>query len=242
MHKNKVKKLLLLFTTAFLVLGSAMTIWAATRLDTVSDLYWDEEDDKTVAVWEEVEDRNQYLVYLYRDDSKVAEIKTKKTEYNFKSKMMVEGDYTFRVKALGKGKSLLDSNWSDYSDSVYISADYIEFLKNGGKIDTKNSGPGATGGDSQGTGAVGAVGTWQQNSNGWWYKNADGSYPVSNWMQDPATGAWYFFNDQGYMVTGWFDYNGNRYYCNESGAMLSGSQTIDGVTYQFNESGALIAN
>ncbi len=243
MLRLKNKKLLLLITTVLLVMGSMMTVWAATRLDKVSDPYWDE-DDRTVAIWDEVEDANQYQVYLYRDDSKVAEIKTKKTKYNFKSKMMVEGDYTFRVKALAKGKSYSDSNWSEYSDSCYISADYVEYLKNGSKIDTENSGPGAKGTDQSTSGQTGALnsGAWVSDANGWWYRNADGTYPVNTWFQDAASGSWYFMNEQGYMVTGWIDLNGSRYYCGESGAMYTGSQTIDGVVYEFDQSGVLITN
>ncbi|MGL5434077.1 MAG: hypothetical protein ACRDBO_01590 [Lachnospiraceae bacterium] len=239
----KKNSLIVLLTAALLLIAGTMTVWAATRLDTVSDPYWDE-DDRTVAIWEEVEDAYQYQVYLYRDDSKIAEIKTKKTKYNFKSKMMTEGDYTFRVRALAKGKSYSDSNWSEYSDGSYISADYVEYLNNGGKIDTQNSGPGALGNDGTTTSGTGVVYTpgWVQDAAGWWYRNADGSYPVNTWFQETASGSWYFLNEQGYMVTGWIDLNGSRYYCGDDGAMYTGSFTIDGVTYQFDESGVLISN
>lgn len=221
----------LFMVTVLLMIGCAMTVWAAMRLATVSDVYWDE-DNRTMAVWEEVEEANRYQVYLYRDDSKVAEIKTKKLKYNFKNKMMQEGEYTFRVRALAKGRSYSDSYWSEYSDSSYISADYVEFLENGGKIDTQNSGPGAV-----------TAGAWMQDSVGWWYRNADGSFPVNTWFQAGADGSWYFANEQGYMMTGWLtDANGVRYYCNESGAMVTGSQTIDGVSYEFDQSGALLVN
>lgn len=240
MRHIKIRNFITILTAVLLVAAGAMTVWAATRLGTVADLYWDE-DTYTLAHWDVVEDAYQYQVYLYRDDSKVAEIKTKKLKYNFKSKMKTEGSYTFRVRALKKGSSYVDGSWSDYSEEMYISADYIEFLENGGIIDTQNSGPGATG-DGQTTTAAGVVYTagWVQDAGGWWYRNADGTYPVNTWLQDGES--WYYLNDQGYMVTGWFEWNGNRYYCGENGAMYSGNCTIDGVSYQFDQSGALIAS
>lgn len=234
------KKAMTILTAALLVMAGTITVWAATKLDTVTDPYWDE-DTYTLARWDQVEYAKQYQVYLYRDDSKIAEIKTKNTKYNFKSKMMVEGSYTFRVKALKKNNSYVDSNWSEYSDEMYINAAYIEFLENGGVIDTQNSGPGAAaaGQTTSDTGVVYTPG-WIQDESGWWYRNSDGTYPVNAWLQEG--GNWYYFNEQGYMVTGWFDWNGNRYYCGESGAMYSGESTIDGMIYRFDQSGALTAS
>lgn len=242
MRDKKIMNIITILTLALLITASAMTAWAATRLGTVADLYWDE-DTYTLAHWEEVSDAYQYQVYLYRDDSKVAETKTKNLKYNFKSKMKVEGSYTFRVKALKKGSSYIDGNWSDYSEEMYISASYIEFLENGGIIDTQNSGPGAEG-SGQTTSTTGVVYTagWVLDDGGWWYRNTDGTYPVNTWFQDTANGKWYYLNEQGYMVTGWIDWNGNRYYCGEDGAMYSGDCTIDGVSCQFDQSGALIAS
>lgn len=230
MKSIKIRYIITILTAALLTTASAMSVLAATRLGTVSDFYWDE-DTYTLAHWDEVEDAYQYEVYLYRDDSKVADIKTKKLKYNFKSKMKVEGSYTFRVRALKKGSSYIDGSWSDYSEEMYISADYIEFLEKGGIIDTENSGPGAV-----------RTAGWVLDDGGWWYRNADGTYPVNTWFQDTAGGSWYYFNEKGYMVTGWFEWNGNRYYCGADGAMYSGACTIDGVSYQFDQSGALIAS
>lgn len=220
------------------LLASALTVtaWAAERLDTVSDTYWDE-NTVTMARWDEVDDAYQYEVYLYRDESKVTEKTTSKNYFNFKSFMTKEGDYIFRVRALAKrsSKDYTNGYWSDDSDSCYISEDYAELLKNGGQIDTENSGPGAP--------VKEAKGAWVQDETGWWYKNADGTYPTDGWFQDPADGRWYFFDPQGYMVTGWIERDGARYYCDAqgtpSGAMVTGTYTVDGVEYQFSESGAL---
>jgi len=240
--RSYIKKLALFMIAGVMMLGAAVPASAATRLDTVSDTYWDEDDP--IAHWDEVEDAYQYEVYLYRDDSRTATIKTKKTSYNFKSKMTTEGDYTFRVRALAKSSSssYRDGYWSDYSDNFYVSASYAEVLKSGGKIDTVNSGPGALG-----TGAVAepdisvvpSGGAWQRNDHGWWYSYADGSWLTAAWFQDPASGLWYYFGDDGYMVTGWLTWNDNQYYLNDSGAMVTGEQTISGAAYYFEPSGIL---
>ncbi len=217
----------------------AVTGYAKERLDAPEDIYWDE-DDQSIARWEEVDEVYQYEIYLYCDDSKVKEIKTKKNYYNFSKSMTKEGDYTFRVRALVKKNNddYTDSAWSDYSDVVYVDESYAELMKNGGKIDTENSGPGATQTDSVSAGA------WVQDEVGWWYKYNDGTYPANRWFQDPADANWYYFNEQGYMATGWIEVDGSRYYCDlqgtPSGAMVTGTHVIDGVEYYFDESGALI--
>ena len=76
-----------------LVLASALTVtaWAAERLDTVTDTYWDE-NTVTLAHWDEVDEAYQYEIYLYRDESKVTEKKTTKNHFNFKTFMTKEGD------------------------------------------------------------------------------------------------------------------------------------------------------
>lgn len=251
MKQSMGKRLAVWVVAAALAAAGSMTAWAAERLDTVSDVYWDD-DNETVAMWEEVEEAYQYEIYLYLDDSKVTSIKTKKTKYNFEKKLTKEGEYTFRVRALAKSKDkdYRDGAWSDYSDGLYISSDYAELIKNGGKIDTENSGPGAKG-DGEGTSTAapdsGVVykEEWMQDDAGWWYRKADGTYPADCWFQDPASGRWYFFNESGYMKTGWIDWNGQKYYCNAdgtpSGAMVTGENMIDGALYIFDESGALTA-
>lgn len=238
------RKLAVLAITGLMSVTGAVTSLAATRLDTVSEPYWDD-DNMTLGVWDEVEDAYQYQAYLYCDDSKIAEIKTKKTKYDFEKKMTREGEYKFRVRALAKEKDkknqFRDGNWSEYSDTIYIDADFAELMKNGGVIDTDTSGPGAK---TDGTGATKASSVvyrpeWIQDSVGWWYRREDGSWPVSTWWQDPVSGSWYYFNNQGYMETGWIDWNGSWYYCLPDGAMVTGSHTIDGIAYQFDASGAM---
>lgn len=241
-RKHNKKGLFALIVIAALAVGSTLTAWAATRLDTVSDVWWDD-DNTTVATWEAVENANQYEVNLYCDKSNVATIKTKKLKYNFERKMTRAGDYSFRVRALAKGSSYRDGYWSDYSDNNYIDEDFAELMKNGGRIDTENSGPAANGQQTTPASAASAIytGQWIQDETGWWYQRSDGFYPANGWFQDPANSNWYFFGADGYMITGWIDWNGSRYYCQADGAMVTGTYTIDGTAYQFDASGILIA-
>jgi len=58
MKRKKIRNILIILTAALLVTASAMTVWAATRLKTVSDLSWDE-DTYTLAHWEKVSDAYQ---------------------------------------------------------------------------------------------------------------------------------------------------------------------------------------
>ncbi|MCI9106324.1 MAG: hypothetical protein HFG57_10295 [Lachnospiraceae bacterium] len=144
------KRLAVVSAVMILSAVTAMTVWGKTRLETVSDVYWNDEDDNeskiTEAVWEPVEDASQYEIYLYRDGSKVGEVtvKSSKNSYNFKRKMDKEGEYTFRVRALPKKNSSEYSNsaWSEYSDGLYITEARAEYNKSGKQEDTSKSGPG----------------------------------------------------------------------------------------------------
>ncbi len=266
-------RLMVLAVAAALSLTSVIPAMAAERLDTPEDVYWggkDEDDtpeNGTYAWWDEVENAYEYELYLYCEESKVKEVKTKKTKFNFSKFMTKEGDYTFRVRALAKSKDrdYKTGLWSDYSDVSYVDADQAERIKSGDADKVNNVGPGvpenAAGGQAGTAGvqtetASGQAGTagvqtgaagqdqWLNDTVGWWYRRADGSYPKDGWFQDPADGHWYFFDASGYMMTGWIDWNGQRYFCNPlgtpAGAMVTGSNTIDGQQYEFDGSGAVI--
>lgn len=254
MRQSKLgRRLAVLAAALSLSIAGAATAWAATRLATVQDVYWDD-DDITMARWEDVEDAYQYEVYLYRDESRVDNFKTKKTYFNMEKKMTAAGEYTFKVRALAKSKSkdYRDGYWSDESDGIYIDADFAELMKNGGVIDTQNSGPGATGTPGQPVKETSVVykaeWVYSDQAQVWQYRNSDGTFQANGWWQDPATMKWYFFNEQGYMVTGWIEKDGHRYYCLPEadlaaglpqGSMVTGERTIDGALYRFDGSGAL---
>lgn len=248
-RKQLTKRLAVLAMAVVLSMAGALTAWAATRLDEVADFYWDDHNG-TVAVWEEVENAERYELYLYCNNRRVAQVKTKKTRYNFEKKMTKEGDYTFRIRALSGDSDYSDSRWSDYSDETYIDADFAALMASGGSVNPSNGGPGATGVQNtpltgaQNTAQPGVVaqGTWERNEIGYWYRRPDGTWPAAEWMQDPADGKWYYFNEQGYMMTGWINWNGKYYYCLPSGEMVTGTQIIDGAVCNFDASGALMAS
>ncbi len=229
-------------TAAVLAISGAMTAWAyAEKLETIEDNYWDE-DQITIARWDEIEHATQYEVSLYRDESRVDTVKTKKESYNFKKLMTKEGEYMFRVRPLTKKSSYRDGSWSDYSESIYISPDYAEFLKNGGDRNDLQIGPGDPKQERVLADDVSVVYTakWIPEGERWRYQKSDGTWQGPGWMQDPATQLWYYFGQDGYMMTGWIEVNGVRYYLQPSGAMVTGQHTIDGVVYQFDLSGAWI--
>lgn len=239
--KNWKKKLALIFVTGLLSAVGAATAFAAskTRLETVTDLYWG--DDGTTANWEKVDDAYQYEIRLYREESQVETIKTKKEHLDLEKKMTKEGNYTFKVRALAKSKSkeFSDGYWSEMSEETYISDSFAQRIKNGETA--KSGGPSGDNTTVEKEAQIVRQAKWMQDptTGRWWYQNADGSYPANGWWQDPSNGVWYFFDAQGYMQTGWIDWNGNRYYCTQSGAMAVGDYTIDGAAYRFDASGIL---
>lgn len=247
--KSAIKRFSLLAAVGIMSVACTFTALAKTRLATVEDLYWDEENSRTKAVWEEIEDADHYEVRLYRDESSIATFTPKKCTIDMKSRMKQEGDYYFMVRAVAKSnsKDFTTGNWSEESDSVYITSSYAEFLEGGGVIDTQNSGPGVQGSGGQ-TGSASIPATsvvgkseWIQDAKGWWYRNADGTYPANGWWQNSPDSPWYYFDAEGYMATGWIDSKEKKYYCMPGdGYMVTGDVTIENVLYHFDSTGALI--
>lgn len=66
------KRLVMAVAVGLLSVAMGVSVFAATRLDKVSDAYWDD-TNITVARWDEVEDATQYEIYLYRNESKIGE-------------------------------------------------------------------------------------------------------------------------------------------------------------------------
>lgn len=253
MKRSLGKKIAVWMMAAVMAAAGSVTVWASTRLDTVSDAYWDDESDDAVAMWEEVDEAYQYEVYLYCNDSKVADIKTKKTKYNFEKKLTKEGEYTFRVRALAKSSDRDYSNgsWSDYSDGLYVSSDYAELVKNGGKIDTENSGPGAknpaeaeTAAAAEETGAEGSTAETAAAENAAEGTGAEeaasgsGAADGGAWVQDEI-GWWYRNADGTYPADCWFQDPGDaNWYCfDEAGYMRTGWIDLDGRRYYCDEGG-----
>lgn len=214
------KKVFAFFAAAVIVTAMAGPSMAATKLDTPTGLYWDG-DNETRATWEEVENAAWYKVYLFRKSESdtniiVSEVKTKKTTYNFSPKMNQEGEYVFKVRALGRNSSYTDSSWSEESDTTYVSASLAQKGKeNVNTQGTQISGPGekqeeqnSTAGQTNAQYNAGADKPgWRKDDKGQWYATqADGSTWFSNcwqWLDgnQDGTAECYCFDDHGYIYT-----------------------------------------
>lgn len=215
------KKVLAFFVSAAMVTVMAVPSMAATKLDTPTGLYWDG-NSETRATWKEVENATWYKVYLFRKSDSdfntiVSETKTKKTTHNFSQKMVEEGEYFFKVRALSKNQSYTDSSWSEDSDGTYVSASSTQEVKDGPKKqDSQTSGPGA------------AQPGWRQDEKGRWYAiQADGSTWFSNgwqWLDgnQDSIAECYCFDDNGYIYADTTTPDG--YTVNADGAW-----TVDGI-------------
>lgn len=207
-----------------------------------------------VARWDDDSGAEKYQVRLYRDDSAVGDTVTvSQKKCNFAANITREGEYTFRVRAIGNNKK---GEWYD-SDSLYISEDDLpEIRRIAQNSVSSNSSSGSSSGSSSQSGSstgrnrgnngiitpggtAGASGSWKQDGRGWWFRYPDGGYPKGGWTQIGSE--WYCFDDAGYMRTGWIRAkNGDYYYCEERsgsslGALLRDQRTPDG--YWVNEKG-----
>lgn len=171
-----------------------------------------------IATWLPAEGATSYEVYLFRD-SKAAGSKrvTTETTYDFRTSMLKDGEYYFRVNGVG----VEGSKPGPYmiSESVYKSPDQ----SSGASVNQEKNN------NSSGNATVNApAGAWQQSEYGWWWLRADGTWPVSQLEQ--IDGKWYIFNENGFMNTGWQTLNSQWYYFGPEGDMWVSRQTPDGFT------------
>lgn len=165
----------------------------------------------TWAMWEaSEEDIKSYEVRLYRNKRLVTTVTTTDTEYDFRSHITQNGDYTFRVRAVARYEDRTGP-WSEYSEENTFSDYEAQYY---------------------------GQGSWIQNQHGWWYRYYNGDYPSSCWKN--INNAWYYFNRDGYMLTGWQYIDGNWYFLGSNGAMLGGGWNfINGHWYYMNGSGIM---
>ena len=198
-----------------------------------------------IARWDDDAGAQKYQVRLYRGESAVGDIVTvSQRSCNFAASITREGEYSFRVRAVGNNKK---GEWYD-SDSIYVTEEDLPEIKK--KVQSTSTSSSGSSGSSKTTtvgingivtpaGTRGSTGSWQHDKKGWWFRYPDGTYPKGGWLQIGA--AWYCFDDVGYMRTGWIKAkNGDYYYCDEragsgQGALLRDQRTPDG--YWVNEKG-----
>ena len=245
MDKKLKKTKIILFAAMVGIMPAASLgpaeVYAATskaKLDAPDNLAWTDKKDEeegTYASWSEVEHAKEYEVYLYymndNDNySKLAEVKTKKTKINLLSKMSKDADYAFRVRAVGRS-GYSTSNWSDYSDTLYVEKNEFKLEENKG---FQNSGPGVKKDTEENQPATATTQTdtqqmtagWKKNDTGWWYATAaDGS----TWYTD----SWQWIDGNGDGVSECYCFDSNGY-------IYTRTTTPDG--YQVNADGAWIIN
>lgn len=210
-------------------------------------------DDVTpTARWDEDTGVKKFQVRLYRGTSAVGDTVTVSSKsYNFAGSITREGEYTFKVRAVGTNKK---GDWYE-SDTFYVSEEDLPEIRKKAQNSSSSGSSGSSSSSESGKqtststngkdgiitpgGTNGANGSWQHDGNGWWFRFSDGGYPKGGWLQIGP--AWYCFDGNGYMRTGWIHAsNGNYYYCDErpgsgQGALLFNQQTPDG--YWVNEKG-----
>lgn len=193
----------------------------------IEDVSWDD-DNSPVATWDSLDGAHSYQVRLYRGESSVGTaVTTTNQYYNFSSSITREGEYYFKVRAVGNNSKKGDWYESDY---IYVDDQMLAAIRSGAySYYNNNSG---TSGSTQATpGTQNTVGGWKRNNIGWWYEYSDGSYPVNGWTQ--INNIWYCFDASGYMRVGWIQAaDGNWYYCDpregsNQGAMLTNTRTPD---------------
>lgn len=195
----------------------------------VEEAEWQDEKSP-VATWELTGGAKSYQVRLYRGSSSVGSaVTTTNDYYDFSSSITREGEYYFRVRAVGSSSK--KGEWSE-SDTMYVDEDMLDDIK-AGRYAVGNGG-GTT--STPGTGSTGA--SWKRNNTGWWYEYADGTYPANGWLM--INNAWYCFDASGYMRTGWIMAgDGKWYYCDPregstQGAMMTNTTTPDGYRVDAN--------
>lgn len=190
------------------------------------------------AQWSEVEGAVDYEVKLYRGSVQVVTKKVRNCEYDFYPYMTRAGDYTFRVRALGKSEDER-GKWSDKSEEAYIGKDDIY------RGTPPSDSPAGSG--TSGTNAGGIFGEspnfpllptgWVQDQTGWRFYFANHQPAQNTWIF--VDNNWFFIDAAGYMMTDWIYVDNNWFYLNPisdgtRGAMQTGWQVINGNTYFLN--------
>lgn len=165
----------------------------------------------TVAAWTPAIGAESYDIYLFRDERAVGSRKTTtETTYDFGTAMRKDGEYYYKVRAIG-GEGVKEGKFT-VSESLYISPSDTEKENVEEKKALNNS--------------ERIPGEWTQNEKGFRWTDTDGTRPVNSWAA--VDGRKYYFGEDGYMVTGWIEWKGNWYYLGPEGDMQTNCLTPDG--------------
>ena len=167
----------------------------------------------TVATWAPAQGAQSYELYLYRDSKAVGSKRvTTETSYDFGTAIRKDGEYYYKVRAVG-AEGTKEGRYTE-SPSRYVSPSEAQSLA--------ASGNGAASADNTGN----TPGQWVQDENGWRWLNPDGTYTVNNWVF--VNSKWYYMGENSYMATGWIQWKDLWYYMGPDGDMQTNFQTPDG--------------
>lgn len=168
-----------------------------------------------VATWAPAQGAQSYEIYLYRDSKGVGSRRTTtETTLDFGTAIRKEGEYYYKVRAVG-GEGAKEGKYT-VSESRHVSSSEAASFGLGDESQAQNSSE-----DFEN-----APGQWVQDGTNWRWQNPDGSQPISSWML--INNKWYYFNESSLMVTGWVEWNGQWYYMGQDGDMQTNFQTPDG--------------
>lgn len=165
------------------------------------------------AVWKKVPFATAYQLRLYREGALIQTLTVRGTSVDLSEYMTQEAYYYYEVRAMGRDTA---------ERQFLLSGEYVESEET--LMDEET---------------IGEVdGTWRNYQEGSRYYRADGTNPVSAWLQ--ISGDWYYFDANGYMTTGWQNVGGLWYYLGTDGKMATGWQEINGIWYYLDDSGKMI--
>lgn len=216
-----------------------------------------------VASWTKGYKATKYSVSLHKDNSRIKEVNTTSTSYNFADTIIEKGlgNYKFKVTAKNSSNTAQVIESYDFTVGANELALMQTAKNNGGGV----GGPGGPGGgtttpdmdikpvdptgkkptDAQvnnylnGPGSTGLAKGWIRDGGTglWWYRNSDGGWTKNNWQY--IDNAWYHFDQYGWMQTGWILDNNKWYLLAPSGEMKTGWNYINNKWYYMNASGAM---
>lgn len=137
---------------------------------------------------------------------------TTETTYDFGTAIRKDGEYYYKVRAVGAEGSK-EGKYTE-SASRYVSPSEAQALASAGNSKAADGNNGNT------------PGQWVQDETGWRWLNPDGSYTVNNWAF--INNKWYYFGENSYMATGWIQWKELWYYLGPDGDMQTNFQTPDG--------------
>lgn len=267
---KKLKTLLVLGLSACMLASNASlyvhTAYATSTSDkdyTIGSAYWDSNDTKAIAFWDEANDKTSYKVRLYKGTKAIGNLATtSKATYDFTSLIVKNGTGSYRFEVYPTRGSKAAHNVK--SDTLSVDSEYMSEMKKtvAKSTDKADASSNSTGGPgvaksntvtpqtstTQTPGTqnimasaviVNATSGWNNYNNMWAFKKSDNAFAKSEWQQ--IGDKWYFFGANEFMNTGWLQSGDKWYYLDDvNGDMLTGWKQSDGKWYYLGSDGAML--